>query len=98
MRAVLANLQRRMTQTFANGRREEALELGEKLFTMSESQFGSRHREHLEMANCYANVLMSCEKYKEAEKILEENVKKYRNILGREHTGTVTSMILLGKV
>lgn len=98
MRAALANLQRRMTQTFAIGKKEEALELGQRLFSMSENQLGSRHREHLDMANCYANVLMSCEKFKEAEMILEENVKKYREVLGRKHTGTVTSMILLGKV
>lgn len=98
MRAVLANLQRRMTQTFASGRREEALELGKRLYSISENEFGSSHREHLDMANCYANVLMSCEMYKEAERILEENVRKYSEILGREHTGTVISMILLGKV
>jgi hypothetical protein len=98
MRAVLANLQRRMTQTFASGKREEALELGKRLFTITENELGSRHTEHLEIANCYANVLMSCERFKEAETILEENVKKYTEVLGREHTGTVTSMILLGKV
>ena len=87
-----------MTQTFALGSCEEALRVGERLYRLSQQEYGSSHMKHLEVSSQYATLLLHNALYSEAAQILQVTIQKYTNLLGKEHNSTLSSNMLLAKV